>query len=128
MPILEESYLFQKECSEIIASAFAVHNELGKGFLEAVYQEALAIEFSEKNIPFLKEEKINVFYKNQKLTKYYLADFVCYNEILIEIKALDAISSDNISQMLNYIKATGFDLGLIINFGASKVQIKRIIK
>ncbi len=128
MPILEESYLFQKECSEIIASAFAVHNELGKGFLEAVYQEALAIEFSEKNIPFLKEEKINVFYKNQKLTKYYIADFVCYNEILIEIKALDAISSDNISQMLNYIKATGFDLGLIINFGASKVQIKRIIK
>ena len=128
MPILEESYLFQKECSEIIASAFAVHNELGKGFLEAVYQEALAIEFSEKNIPFLKAEKINVFYKNQKLTKYYIADFVCYNELLLEIKALDAISSDNISKMLNYIKATGFDLGLIINFGDSKVQIKRILK
>ncbi|HPR60909.1 MAG TPA: GxxExxY protein [Prolixibacteraceae bacterium] len=123
-----ENYLYQEECSKIIKACFEVQNNLGHGFLEAVYQEALMHEFNLSEIPFEKEKRLDVYYKQIKLNKYYIADFICNDKIILEIKALDAIHDDHISQVLNYLKATNFKLGLIINFGTPKVQIKRVIR
>ena len=119
--------LYKNEVYKIIGCAMEVHRELGNGFLEAVYQEALALEFKEKLIPFHKEKKLSIFYKKQKLTKYYLADFICFDDIIIEIKALSSLTSDHESQILNYLKATHLRVGLLVNFGTSSLQYKRFI-
>lgn len=123
----QKQFLYQSECSQIINACFEVHNTLGSGFLEPVYQEALAYEFNIRGIPFKREKRLDVFYKEIKLVKFYVADFVCHDKIILEIKAMDGIIEDHIAQVLNYLKATNFKLGLLINFGTSKVQIKRVI-
>ena len=102
-----------------------VSNELGCGFLEAVYQEALAMEFGDCNIPFESQKRINISYKNRMLKKEYFADFLCYGQIIIEIKAIKEITGIEEAQLLNYLKATKLHLGLIINFGGSKLEWKR---
>lgn len=122
-----DSYLFENECRAIIGAAFEVHNELGHGFLENVYQEALMIEFQEKGIDYLKEKKLLIRYKGHLLDKYYVADFLCFEKIIIEIKACESIKSEHVGQVLNYLKATQLQLALILNFGAKSVQIKRIV-
>ena len=122
-----DKFLYEEECRKIIGACFEVHNELGHGFLEAVYQEALSITFNQLNIPFESEKKLEIFYKGQKLQKAYYADFVCFDKIIIELKACDGLVPDHTSQVLNYLKATDFKLGLLINFGTPKVQIKRVI-
>lgn len=104
-----------------------VHKELGCGFLEAVYQEALAIEFDLQGIPYIREQQLNINYKGKRLSKYYVADFICYDKIVIEIKALNELNNQHISQTLNYLKATGMKLALLINFGEQSLKYKRII-
>lgn len=104
-----------------------VHKELGHGFLEAVYQEALEIEFNIQDVPHEREKKLNLQYKGRPLKKKYYADFVCFNEIIVELKAIETLTPDHIGQVLNYLKGTGFRLGLLINFGTKSLQYKRVI-
>ncbi len=111
-----------EECYKIVGACMAVHSELGQGFLEAVYQEALAIELGSRGIPFEREKEISVLYRGIVLSKLYKADFVCYGKIIVELKALSTISNDHITQLLNYLKASGLRTGLLINFGASRLE------
>ncbi len=122
-----EGVIYKDEAYKIIGAAMEVHRELKNGFLEPVYQEALAKEFCLQNIPFKKESLINIYYKGDKLDKYYKADFICYNEIIIELKALSDLTNEHESQLINYLKATNKKLGILINFGKSSLQHKRII-
>ncbi len=105
-----------------------VNKTLGCGFLEPIYQEALMIEFQKQNIPFEKEKILTITYKDIELEKRYIADFVCYEKIIVELKALSSLSSDHQSQILNYLKATQFKLGLLVNFGQPKLEYKRIVR
>ncbi|HPE57958.1 MAG TPA: GxxExxY protein [Bacteroidales bacterium] len=117
--------LFKKESYEIVGACMDVHSQLGPGFLESVYQEALAREFAERNIPFLEQWGIDVYYKGEKLEKKFFADFICYGEIIIEIKAMEGFAPEHEAQLINYLKATQKPLGLLINFGAEKLQYRR---
>ena len=119
--------LFKEESYKIIGACMEVHNKLGSGFLESVYSEALEIEFRKGNIPYEREKKLNVFYENQQLKKYFRADFVCYNSIIIELKASKYSIDADFQQTLNNVKATKFKLGLLINFGTPSLTYKRII-
>ena len=119
--------LHKDEAYQIIGAAMEVHKELGHGFLEAVYQEALAIEFQKQGIPFEKEKLLNIYYKDVKLNKHYSADFICYNNIVVELKAIKELSNNDQSQAINYLKATGFELAILINFGSKSLQYKRIV-
>ena len=110
--------LYKDEVYEIIGAAMEVHSELGCGFLEAVYQEALAIEFQNRDIPYEDQKKLKIWYKDELLKKEYAADFFCHNKRIVEIKALSEISNNHKAQLLNYLKATNFKLGLLINFGS----------
>jgi GxxExxY protein len=105
-----------------------VHRELGKGFLEAVYQEALSIEFSAKNIPNKAQENIDIFYKERRLDKKYISDFICFEEIIIELKVVEKLKSEHYAQLLNYLKATNCKLGILINFGTTSLEYKRVIR
>lgn len=111
----------------IIGAAMEIHRQLGHGFLEVVYQEAAVIEFPLKQIPFEKEVALPVKYKNILLPTHYRADFVCFSEIIVEFKALSRLSTVEEAQLLNYLKATGLKRGLLINFGASSLQTKRLV-
>jgi GxxExxY protein len=115
------------ETYAIIGAAMEVHAVLGNGFLEAVYQDALAMEFKARSIPYDREQAIPVFYKGQKLGTPYRADFVCYGSVIVELKALKALSAVESAQVLHYLKATGFERALLINFGTSRLDYKRFV-
>ena len=104
-----------------------VHRELGCGFLEAVYQEALAREFTEAGIPFKREFPLQINYKGQPLSKEYVADFVCYDSIIVELKAVSKITDIHKCQVKNYLKATGYKLGILANFGDISLETARVI-
>lgn len=118
---------FEDDSYAIIGACFEVHKVLGCGFLEAVYQECLVLEFRNKSIPFEREKTTDIYYKNMKLQKKYIADFICYDKIIVEIKALNKISGEHESQVLNYLKATKFGLGLLVNFGEPSLKFKRLV-
>lgn len=122
-----ESRFRDKRTYQIIGAAIKVHQELGCGFFEAVYQEALAIEFSLQGIPYEREKNIPISYKNIKLKKKYRADFVCFNEVIVELKALSSLCSAHEAQLLNYLKASGIKTGLLINFGEPSLIYKRMV-
>ena len=109
----------------IIAAAIEVHNLLGPGFLEGVYQEAMSVELSLRGIPFQREAVIPIVYKGKKLGTPYRADFICFGEILIELKALGRLGGLEEAQILHYIKAIHAPLGLLLNFGAKSLEIRR---
>jgi len=119
--------LYKDESYRIIGACMEVHKTLGCGFLEAVYQEALEIEFTNLSIPFQREKQLDIRYKDKLLSKKYQADFICYDKIILELKAIDSISGIHIAQVLNYLKATGYQLGIIVNFGEQSLRYKRII-
>ena len=108
---------YKSECYAITGAAMHVYNELGFGFLEAVYQEALEVEFKKRNIPYEREKELTIYYEGQPLEKKYYADFVCYGKIIVELKAVSALDGTNRIQVFNYLKATGYKLGLLYNFG-----------
>ena len=121
----ERELIFKDEVYQIVGAAMEVCNELGCGFLEAVYQEALGIELDERRIPNVPQKGIQISYKGRVLNKEYIADFVCHDEIVLEIKAIKAITGIEEAQILNYLKATNLPLGLIVNFGAPQLEWKR---
>ena len=124
----QKDLLLKDEVYAIIGAAFEVYNTLGSGFLEAVYQEALAIEFRFRQIPFQEQAPVAIDYKGEPLKTKYYADFLCYSEILVEIKAQDCLTSTNEAQLLNYMHGTKLPVGLLINFGnASKLEWKRFV-
>lgn len=127
MDLLENGIIFKDESYKIIGACMEVHSELGCGFLEAVYQEALTIEFTKRNIPFEQEKLLRISYKGQVLKKEYKADFICYNKIIIEIKALGKLAPEHLAQTLNYLKITDFELGLLVNFGSTSLHYKRVV-
>lgn len=111
----------------IIGAAMEVHRLLGPGFLEAVYQESMAIELALRNIPFAVKIELFVYYKEQRLTCFYKPDFLCYESVIVEIKALQALTGADEAQALNYLKATQHERALLINFGSPSLQHKRLI-
>jgi GxxExxY protein len=126
--LAQNQILYKDESYKIIGAAMEVHRELGPGFLEAVYQEALEIEFQNRNIPYQREAPLKVNYKGHTLKKEYTADFICYDKIIIETKALDCLVPKHESQTFNYLKTTGFNLGILINFGEISLKHKRIVR
>lgn len=122
-----DEFPFKDECYEIIGACMEVANELGCGFLEPVYQEALCFEFSDQGIPFEREKVLEIYFKDHLLTKKYIADFICFNEVILEIKATEDLLPIHTAQVLNYLKATDKKIALLVNFGTTKLQYKRII-
>ena len=120
--------LFKDEVYSVIGAAIDVHRELGPGFLEAVYQEAMEIELATRSVPFSAQVPLQVQYKGKPLEKEYIADLLCYDQIIVELKALDKLTGKEQAQVLNYLKATACRVGLLINFGSTgKLEWKRFI-
>jgi GxxExxY protein len=109
--------LYKEESYEILGACFEVYRNMGCGFLEAVYQECLELEFTERGIPFVPRRKLQIAYKGRVLEQAYEADFICYEKIIVELKALSHLAGEHSAQVWNYLKATGLRLGLLINFG-----------
>lgn len=120
--------IYKDLTGEVIDAAFEVHKILGCGFLEAVYQEALEIEFGFRKIPFESQKQLEIEYKGVTLKKKYSPDFLVFDKIIVEIKAESQLTTNDEAQLHNYLKATGFKVGLLINFGTTKIEIKRIVK
>jgi len=124
---MHEKVLFPEKCYAIQGAIFEVYKEMGCGFLEAVYQECLDKEFSKRNVPFRAQEDIRLAYKGEPLKQTYKPDFICYGQIIVELKAVKEIVPEHKAQLLNYLKATGLELGLLVNFGSyPKTEIIRI--
>ncbi len=111
----------------IIGAAMEVHRQLGHGFLESVYHEATVIEYTERKISFVSQPVIKIKYKGYTLESYYKPDFICFDEVLVEIKAIARLTTADQAQLINYLKATGLRRGLLINFGAPSLDYKRLV-
>lgn len=122
------TFYYKEETYKIRGAIFAVHKELGNGFLERVYQDALEFEFQVRGIPYEREKEIQIMYKGKPLGEPYRADFVCYGKIIIELKAVEELQGIHRSQVINYLKATGMKLGLLVNFGEEFANIERIVR
>lgn len=120
--------LFKEESYKIVGACFEVYREKGCGFLEPVYQECLEIELHAQGIPFFAQKPLPLTYKGVLLRSVYQPDFICYDKIVLEIKAVKEVADEHRAQVLNYLKATGMSLGLLVNFGHyPKAQIERIV-
>ena len=120
--------VYKEESYNIVGAAFEVYNTLGYGFLEAVYQECLELEFQKRNIPYERETELNIYYNGHKLKQKYKADFVCYGKIIIELKAVSSITETHQAQVFNYLRATKMNLGILLNFGCfDGLEKKRLL-
>jgi len=122
-----QNFEFKDETFKIIGAAMEVHTVMGHGFLEGVYHDALLVELKKSNVPFKSEAPLPVRYKGVLLSRSYIADIICYDKIIVELKALSSLTSDHDSQVLNYLKASGYKIGLLFNFGTSSLEHKRLI-
>lgn len=120
--------IYKDESYQVIGACMEVYNELGCGFLEAVYQEALAYEFEDRDIPFDREQHLPIRFKNRILRTKYRSDFIVFDKIILEVKATDGLTPKDGSQVINYLNATGQKLGLLVNFGSTEgLQYKRYV-
>ncbi len=122
-----QDLLFKDECYKIVGACMEVHRTLGCGFLEPVYQEALAFELQRQGIPYEREKEYEINYKGLILSKTYKVDFLCYGNIIVELKALGQLSKEHMAQVLNYLKASHLKLGLLVNFGTTSLNYERIV-
>ena len=120
--------ILKDEVYAVVGAAIEVHRELGPGFLEAVYQEAMEAELRLLNIPFEAQKPVAIRYKDRILDKKYFADLVCFKQVLVEIKVIDRLPGKEHAQILNYLKATGLRVGVLANFGShGKLEWKRFV-
>ena len=120
--------IYKEESYKIVGAAFNVYNILGSGFLEAVYQEALEIEFQRQGIPFTREKELKIHYNGIELKQTYKADIICYDQIIVELKAVNTLEDIHRTQVFNYLHATGYKLGLLLNFGCSnELEMERVV-
>ncbi|MGN7515009.1 MAG: GxxExxY protein [Allomuricauda sp.] len=119
--------IYKNESYFVIGLCMDIHNELGKGFSEVVYSDALEIELKSNGVPFKKEVKFDIIYKGKKLKHHYYADYLVDDKIILELKAVEKISSSHVKQTLNHLAASKMKLGLIINFGEDSLSYKRVI-
>ena len=125
---MDKEIIFKEECYQIQGAVFEVYREMGCGFLEAVYQECLEKELARRGIPFIAQREIKIRYKGENIRQSYKSDFICFDFILLELKALPATKGEHTAQVINYLKATGMRLGLLINFGSyPKATVERIV-
>jgi len=119
--------LHKEESYKIIGACFEVHNQRGFGFTEPIYQECLALEFALQNIPFVGQAEIRLSYKGNPLSQFFKPDFICYDRIIVEIKAVSSLTDAHRSQALNYLNATQFELAILVNFGEfPKLKYERL--
>ena len=119
--------LYKEESYKIIGTCFEVHNNLSAGFLEIVYKDALEFEFKKANIPFQREVEYEVNYKNIILPHKFYADFIVFDKIILEVKAINKLADEHIAQSINYLKVSSNKLALLVNFGVLKLQYKRLV-
>jgi GxxExxY protein len=125
---LPKQLFYEQETYEIRGAVFEVYREMGCGFLEAVYQECLEKELAKRGVPFVAQQELQILYKGHPLKQTYRPDLVCFDEIIVELKALSKIAPEHQAQVLNYLKATGKKLGLLVNFGSHpKSTVERIV-
>ncbi len=124
---MEKEIIYKEESYQIIAVCLEVYNKLGNGFLEIVYKDALEYEFQKRNIPYKREQGFTIEYKDIILPHGYSADFVLYNKIILEVKAVSEIIDRFFRQTLNYLKVTDYRLGIIANFGEERFKYKRVV-
>ena len=123
-----EPLIYETESYAIRGAIFEVYSILGSGYLEEVYQNALEEEFTLRGVPFEAKRRIDVIYKGRNCGNYYSPDFICYDEIIVEIKAVESIHEKHKAQLMNYLKATGYKVGFLVNFGSyPKVSIYRVV-
>jgi GxxExxY protein len=125
--IRNEYFPLKAETDEIIRIAIEIHKILGFGFLEVVYKDAFAYEFQQEDIPYEREKEYKIKYKEIILPRRFNADFVVFDSVILEVKATDGIASDDMAQTINYLKCSGCKVGLILNFGRSRLEIKRVV-
>ena len=123
---MSEKLILSDKTFKIIGAAMEVHNTIGCGFTEPLYQEAFEEELRLRGIPYQREKTFNIVYKGKVLKKEFRPDFICYDEIIVELKAVQDIVDEYYSQVYNYLKATGLRLGMLINFGKKSLEYKRI--
>ena len=125
---MSNDLILKDECYKIIGACFEVYNEKGCGFLESVYQECLEIEHDYQQIPFVPHEELRLFYRGKELKQKFIPDFICYGKIILEIKAVSQLTDDHRAQVINYLNATGLQLGLLVNFGGQpKLEWERLV-
>ncbi|ODS34539.1 MAG: putative orf [Candidatus Scalindua rubra] len=125
---MKDKLIYKEESYKILGACFEVYKEKGCGLLEAVYQECLEIEMNLRNIPFSSQAVLTLYYKDRKLKQAYVPDFECYEKIIVELKAVKELRDEHRAQMFNYLRATGFQLGLLVNFGHyPKLEYERIV-
>jgi GxxExxY protein len=125
---MKRNLIYEPESYQIIGASFEVYREKGCGFLEPVYQECMELEFRLRGVPFVPQKPLALEYKGCPLQAKYQPDFICYDKIIVELKAVSELADEHRAQVQNYLKATGFKLGLLVNFGHyPKVELERIV-
>ena len=120
--------IYKDECFRIIGACFEVYNDKGCGFLESVYQECLEIEHEYQQIPFVPRQELRLFYRGKELKQKFIPDFICYGKIILEIKAVSKLTDEHRAQVINYLNATGYELGVLVNFGGHpKLEWERLV-
>ena len=124
---MSDEIIYPEESYEIIGASMEVHRELGCGFLEIVYREALEIEFKLRGIPYVREKPLPLYYKGHLLDPYYKPDFLCFGNIIVEVKARELLNTNDTAQAINYLKCTKFKLCLLVNFGNPAFKQQRVV-
>lgn len=120
--------VYREECYKIVGACFEVYNEKGCGFLESVYQECMEIEFDYQRLPFVPHHALRLFHRGKELKQKFIPDFICYENIIVELKAVSQLTDEHRAQVLNYLNATGFRLGLLVNFGSyPRLEWERLV-